>query len=485
MNRDELLLSRRHEIHQGRAAQLKRNHAVMHGGKPYVDIALTRFPHEDNLSWLGSQALGVVGRKDRAFLVNYAKRIVNKQNQYVFAEDVERDGLDDAFAADVSITGTPVGTFMEDVSSALTAGGWCWLHVDRGGPETDPATGKPVARSVLEREQAGDRVFWSLWRPDEVVDWRFDKNGQLLWLLSEFEEYDNENPFTEATTRRIRELWERGQVTRFVIKDGKIQSESVTPFPFKGVPFFPAGTASVLPYWFDDVERIQASLLNLESAHDENLIQSVYPQLVIPQDAIENTMLLADLEGPSGYEKAVELVRGLNNPIQEPSESRYVTRYLQPRAQDLKAIPDEILRRRKELYQVVGMGMNNPESRQVASAEAKAWDNLDPSAAIAERARVLDDVERKLVSMSAKIDSGFKVYEPRYPVKFDIPDVAADMAALIQLDNFELPEIARREIRRAAMKVLNQVVSIPKDRMAAIVQALDEWAPDDDLPMPG
>lgn len=480
---DDIRLTRTHRIHDARKTQLRRNFAVFHGGRDYVKMALTRFPHEDDVSWSGDSALGVKGRCDRAYLINYAQRIVNKMNQYVFSEDAERDGIDKDFSADVTASGLPVEDFMLDVSSALTTAGWLWLHVDRGAPAADPETGEVLPRSILDRERSGDRVYWSIWRPDEVVDWHFDHGGNLVWLMTQTEEYDNENPTLEPSTRTVRTLWELGKMTRLVIgEDGKIERQKTRPVSLGRLPWIPVGIPTDLPWWFDDVERVQAALLNLESAHDENLIQAVYPQLVMPQDAIENTMMLCDLDGPEGYEKAVQIVRGLNYPIQEPADAKGITRYLMPSGSDLKAIPDEILRRRKELYQIVGMAMNNAESRQVQSAEAKAWDNLDPSATVAERAKILEGAERKLVQMSKEIDSTFTVYDPRYPRQFDIPDVATDMAALIELDNIDMPEEARREVRKAAMRILGQVVSIPKDRMKAVMDKIDTWKPDDDLP---
>jgi hypothetical protein len=53
-----------------------------------------------------------------------------------------------------------------------------------------------------------------------------------------------------------------------------------------------------------DVERIQAALLNLESAHNENLIKAVFPQLVIPEGIIEKIMELSKIKA-SGADSVV------------------------------------------------------------------------------------------------------------------------------------------------------------------------------------
>ena len=462
------------------------------GGVDYINARLTRFPCESDVSWAGTtvtqkqskwasdwykSGAAIIGRKDRAYCINYARRIVTKINQYVFGSDVQRSGIDENFERDASRTGMSIGALMQEVSSTYTAGQWCWMSVDRGAPTLDPTTGQPVPRSIAQREAMGDRVFWMLWRSDEVVDWCFDSTGKLKWLITEQDVYNNSDYNQEATTQKVRTIWEPRKITRLVLNEkdnGKIDSFQITPMPIDEVPFVLVGTPSEAPWWFDDVERVQASLLDLESAHNENLIQTVYPQLVMPMGIIENIMRLTQLDGLEGYQKALEMVRGLNYPILEPTEAAGLTRYLTPAAGDLKAIPDEILRRRKELMQIVGLAMANPETNQVQSANSKAWDNLDPSNTMRTRAIMLEEAETKAVALSKKIDSSFQEYKPEYPRQFDIPEPGQDIATIVQLGNMQLPESGQRELMKASMKLLGAIVSIPKTRMQEIMSDIDK-----------
>lgn len=463
------------------------------GGKDYIDARLTRFPCESDVSWAGNSQGSVheskwssnwakpggsiIGRKDRAYCINYARRIVTKINQYVFGGDIIRNGIDEAFQVDATKTGLSVNCLMQEASASLTAGQWCWLSVDRAVMPRDPATGLPSPRSVAQREAVGDRVFWMLWNSDEIVDWHFDGTGKLKWLITEQAVYNNEDFTVEASTQKVRTIWERGRMTRLILdeKDGsKVASEERVEFAAQAVPFVLMGIPSVKPWWFDDVERVQASLLDLESAHNENLITTVYPQLVLPHGIIEDIMRLTQLDGIEGYQKALELVRGLNYPILEPTEASGLTRYLTPAAGDLKAIPDEIMRRRKELMNIVGLAMANPETNQAQSAKSKAWDNLDPSNTMRTRAIELEDAEAKAVELSKLIDTSFKAYKPEYPRQFDIPEPEQDIATLVQLGNLELPDSGRREVMKASMKLLGAIVSIPKDRMTAVLDEIDK-----------
>lgn len=491
----DIRATRKHKILQQRQKQLAYNLMVRYGGDPYIDARLTRHPCESDASWsgtVGTSSLketkwssnwykgdsgGVIGRKDRAFLLNYASRIVTKINQYVFGQDVQRDGIDQSFALDVTKTGLSIGSFMEEVSAVLTCGGWCWVGVDRAALPVDPQTGQPTQRSIAQREADGDRVWWSLWEPTEVVDWRFDGDGNLERLITQQVHYDNSNLMQEPTEQKIRTIWEPGRGQRLWINkedDTKIDRIQSFTIGAKVVPFICLGVPSSAPHWMDDVERVQASLLNLESAHHENLIQSVFPQLVLPHNIIEDIMRLCEIEGMEGYQRALEMVRGLSYPILEPGESKGVSRYLTPASGDLEAIPKEILRRRKELMDIVGLAMQDNDSKAAKSADSKAWDNLDPSTTLRKRAILLEEAENKLIALSKKLDSTFGEYEPEYPRQFDIPNAAQDVATLVQLGNLNLPDAGQREILKASMKVLGSIVSIPKDRMQDVMEQIDE-----------
>jgi hypothetical protein len=102
-------------------------------------------------------------------------------------------------------------------------------------------------------------------------------------------------------------------------------------------------------------EMIQCALMNLGSLNHENLVKTVYPQLVVPLDMIEN--LEARLVEQSGTnrgnqipELVRELIRGLDRPFVEDKENANITRYLQPNSMELKALPEEEDRRRKQLF---------------------------------------------------------------------------------------------------------------------------------------
>lgn len=497
MTPEELLMTREHRIYAVRKAQLGQNLSAIAGGRPYIDLRLHRAPNESDLSWNGSADGSTPGRKARAYLINDAGRISGKINQYLFAAPATRNGIDEVFASDVTSTGLTVNRYWEHVSELLTGGQWVWLHCDRGAPEMDSETGRPRLRTLAQREAAGDRIYWSAYSSRDVVDWSFDLQGNLLWLLTAETRYDNTDPLVEAQTADVRVLWRRGiggagaTWQRWTIDEkGKPQMTAEGTLSTPEITFVPLGAPSLSPWWFDDVEGIQCALLNLSSLHHENLVKTVYPQLVIPHMMAENLQAkLVERMGANNGQAVVELVRelirGLDRPFVEDRESANITRYLQPNAQDLKAIPEEEDRRRRALFDMVGLSLFNRESRQVQSAESKQFDHLDTEATLRNRALLMQDAEVKLVAMSARLDTTFRAYAPAWPQDFDVSDTSADVQALTQVANMgELPPTLQRAIVKAAVKLVDSIERIsPEDRetILAEIEAMGEGSADADL----
>jgi hypothetical protein len=474
----DIRLTRKHPILSARGDQLDLNMKAAMGGKPYIEARLTRHPCESEVSWSGSAGSqfaprGVQGRKDRGFYVNYAGRIAAKLNQYTVGPHVKRDGAGKIHLRDTTATGVDIHGFWERVGMFLTAGQWCWVHVDRSAPTLDPSSGQPRPRSVAEAEASGDRVWWGVWSSTSVVDWKFDALGGVEWLITESSEYVSAGPAAPAKEMRVRTIWTKAGGVKLYIDPAKPDevAESV-PFaiPAGVVPFIPVGVPTTDPHWFDTVEHVCASILNLESCNHENLLQAVYPQMVLPSGVIDAAK---DQAGSLNTQEAITIIKGLNNPIVEDAQHSGITRYITPPKSELQAIPEEILRRRKELFDVVGLALAR-DSKQVESAESKAFDRLDVNAVLASRARELEEAEKKAVAMSMRLDPRFAEYAPVYPQEFDVSDLSAEMEALLGLNSMDLPSGARREVKKAAITLLSRIGRIPRERVEELRAEADE-----------
>jgi hypothetical protein len=257
-----VIMTRKHRQYAARINQLKYNLLAVAGGRPYIDARLQRAPNESDISWVGSSTDQVPGRKQRAFLINDAGRVAAKIEQYLFAQPVTRAGIDEEFANDVTTTGATIQSFWRDVCTFYTGGQWAWLQADRGAPMMNPETGKPMARTLAQRDAAGDRVYWSMWSSADVVDWCFDSSGRLIWLLCEDTQYENADPFAAPQEKPVRVLWRRGSGSAgatwaHYVEDekGKLITLRQGQISIPEIPIELIGTPSSTPWWFDDVRN--------------------------------------------------------------------------------------------------------------------------------------------------------------------------------------------------------------------------------------
>ena len=490
----DIILTRRHAILDARAEQLQYNLLAVAGGRPYVAARLWRAPNESDLSWTGTGVMGgtsgITGRVTRAVCIHDAGRVVQKINQYLFADPANRADIDEKWGGDVTGTGVSVRDFWEDVSTQITAAGWCWVQVDRDAPSIDPATGRPAVRSRLDRERAGDRVRWILWPASSVVDWRFDAAGHIDWLLTEEEVYDNADPEVDPKTTKRRRLWKRAAggatwQTWTTNKDGHAAATGSGTISSPDVPFVLVGMPSADPWWFDSIEGLQAQVLNMDSLHIENLTRTVFAQLVIPASALDSLEArlierVGQANGGRILELVREVVRGLDAPMVESGEDKGITRYIVPSSSDLEAIPKEIERKRRMLFDAAGLVLFNRETRQVQSAEARQFDHLDTEATLRHRAMMLQEAEVRVVAASVAIDSTFRAYVPQWPDSFDVVDTESASSGLVEIGNISHLTLTQRKIvLHAATRVLDGMTRITDDQREAIREEIEALTDED------
>lgn len=479
------ITTRRHKIYAARESQITNNKFAVHGGRPYIERRLWRAPNETDVSWIGDPSRGIVGRKQRAALVPDAARVANKINQYIFKKSAERTGTDEAFLANCAGNGESIHEFMQRVNTAVTFGGWCWLQVDR------------AALQEGESETLANKapIKWLLWDALDVTDWCFDGAGGLKWIIVRSQIYQNDDPHQTAKEGYLFTLYEMkdGVVCITEETDGNLQLPNLrvgVPIPgLKRIPFIPVGLPSDEAWWFDDVENLQAQILNLDSQHNETLTESVYPQIVLPS-SLSNSLEARLVECGEAGEKVVALIReatlGRKIPIMEGSEDKGISRYISPTG-DLKILTDECTRKRSLLFDIAGLALFNKETRQVQTAESKQFDQMDTNSTLENRALLLQETEKKLVELSKVFDPSFNAYEPKYPSDFDVVDVAALSAALTSAANApDKTPLVRKIIAKANLRILREICAgiATDEEFAAAIEEIDKHNFETQPPLP-
>ena len=477
-----IISSRRHDFYAKRVEQLKRNRLAVLGGADYINLRLWRAPNETDAQWLGDKDDGIVGRKERTALVNDAQRIASKIQQYIFKKPIDRAGADPAFLA--NCTGDQsVSDFWKAVCNAITTQGWCWLQADRA-PYALDETGAVVARTLADNAP----VTWRLWEAVDVPDWCVDSSGVLRWLITQSVAYLNDNPYEEAKKVTIYTLYRladdgRVYVTEEADKEGtglELRSDAEI-VGLDRIPFVLVGKPSPNAWWFDDVEMLQAQALNLDSNHFETLIETLYPQLIAPMSLLNTLDVNLSLEKMSGKEIIAlqrELIKGRKNPFYETAEDKGVTRYLIPPSDGVKLLPEECARKRNLLFDMAGLALFNRETRQVQTAEAKAFDQMDTNSTLGNRALLLQEAEKKLVVLSVYFDPRFGKYDPIYPTKFDVIDAAAMSQAIQVVVNLPQATLGMRKIcLRSGLRLLQDMGAVEEDEYAETLAEIKALKP--------
>jgi hypothetical protein len=123
--------------------------------------------------------------------------------------------------------------------------------------------------------------------------------------------------------------------------------------------------------------------------------------------------------------------------------------------------------------------MMQKQTRQVESAEAKAWDHLDVEAVISSYADILEDVETKAVAMSVLWDADFQPWVPSYSRDFDVGDFKGEIESLLLADSMPNPDSMRRAIRRKVTDRLDRIGSrLSDEERDEIMGDIDSWNPD-------
>lgn len=471
-----ILTTRKHDYIAEREKQLRRNALAVNGGRPYIDERLWRAPNETDVSWNGDPARCIVGRRERASLVNDCGRVASKINQYIFKSAVTRDGIGEAFEKNCTGDGQSIGQFMADVCTSITYGGWCWIQIDRA-PLAIGEDGSPVELTLDDK--TGIRLI--KWDAVDVPDWRLNAAGQIEWLLTRSSIYDNSDPRQPTRKGTITTLYELIEGHVYVTEEAEgvdVECRQRVEIPgMKAIPFVLVGKPSNRAWWFDDLENIQAQNLNLDSSHNETLMESVYPQMVLPMSLVNSleTKLLED--GING-EKVLTLVReltvGRRTPVIESGEDKGISRYIAPGG-DLKLLTDEITRKRSLLFDIAGLALMNRETRQVQTAEAKAFDQLDTSSTLGNRAMLLQEAEKRIVDMAKVFDPTFEAWDPVYPCKFDVVDVAALSQAVTMILNLpDIPPKLMKVALKCTAKILKEIAAVSEDELEEVNEAIDE-----------
>jgi hypothetical protein len=182
---------------------------------------------------------------------------------------------------------------------------------------------------------------------------------------------------------------------------------------------------------------MQRTIMDLESCNRQNFYENVFPQRYLPESSVQS---YADRQDK--VSDAATMIMSDKMPILvAPGE--VVPGVIMPDSGSLRSVREEITDLKRELYDAVGL-MLSKETRQVESAQAKAFDHLDVSALMRCRAETLEEGETEAVEISKAFDPSFDDWVPEYTRDFDVPDFGGDVTAIVDAMSVSLPDEVMR-----------------------------------------
>jgi len=460
----EIIAERMHPVLVKRREQIAINILGWRGGMEYIEARLSRFAGEDEVDWAGgvrgsigdnnstaarrdNSGTKITGRKDQAHVFPHLDRVVGKIDQKIFSTSPKRADIDPDFLADADRKGHHLDEIMKGVNSFLTVARWGWIKINAPERPTDDA-GELVEITQDVKEKFKLRPFWEAISPLKVVDWIIDDSGEVQAVLFEDWRFESASLKEPASRVRVRELWEPGNVTvyKFGVTDkDKDEIVSQEEKPTEGldiVPWVPVGRISKRPHWFDSIESVNRSIMDLESCNRQNYFNSVFAQMHMPAATLEVVMQAFSVDA----QQAVTMLTGYNYPIMVP-EGEQPPGYIMPDSAALESLGNELNRLRKEMGDSIGL-MVQQESRQVASGEAKAFDQEDIADVMSERAKMLEDAERKGAQITHAWDDTLPLWEPQYTRDFTKIDPADIVPRLSEAAQISMPPELYRLVLR-------------------------------------
>ncbi|MGE4564808.1 MAG: hypothetical protein AB7F32_08055 [Victivallaceae bacterium] len=455
------IFRRRHALYRANAAVWERSRDAYSGGADYIRQALIKHVSEIDLEYQE--------RLQRACYINYPRKIARTITQFVLSSGPQRENADPALVEDFSRTGLRADEVMRQFSTLLNLYGAAALLVEMPyfAGELDQE------RKVAERIRPAVRVL----SPLEVADWAYGEDGKLNWILIEESDTLDAGPFLPAVEVKRRKLWTRSEYYLF-------ERDSVTGMtailargenPLGMVPAVltvePDGFGLDHNHYFEDVVRISDAILNNDSESQMNIVKQMFGLLVISDSFARGARLAGNATGRDGEARRFSHVLARSAAIWETPEERGISRYISPSGTDSATIREENCRLKRELFEVVGLGLA-PESRQVESAEAKSWDNFYIAQFLRCRVDLIEQAEQAVWAFIAKLDP--TVAKPRvvYNRDFAVIELRNSIESLLQLKTLVDGEEFHREIGRAALFMLEKVKKIEPGQRNAILEEI-------------
>jgi hypothetical protein len=421
-------------------------------------------------------------RVARCYRFNHSREVVDLLNKYLFKQNITRstDAPESvkAFWDKSTKNGLGIRDFVRQAGKKASVSGRIGVVIDNN------AQGDVVTKA--DEKEAGVRTYGYIVSPTQLLDYDFDEDGDLNWILIQEVARDAADPFTSsgAQVERYR-LWDKQTWRLFeerqIGRSGKTRVVEIANGEH-GLGEVPVilhdhiiSDEDYAPQaLIDDIAYLDRAVANYLSNLDAIIQDQTFSQLAMPAQNV--------LPGEDNYNKLLEM--GTKRIFLYDGEGGAQPFYLSPdpkQAQMILAVINKII---NEIYHTVGLAgertkQDNALGIDNSSGVAKAYDFERVNALLQAKADSLEVLENRIVRLVALWNGEEnKVDKPlvSYPDNFDTRGLydEFDIAARLMLVD------APKEVRQHQMEMVIDKLfpQLAEDLKTKMLDALKDWPVD-------
>jgi hypothetical protein len=471
------LISRRHPEYQDNLKHWEFLDATYEGGREWFkDGNIFRYIKEGENEYND--------RLERCYRFNHSREVVDLLNKYLFKQNITRNETDapesvKSFWAKSTKNGLKMRDFSRQASKKASIYGRIGCVVDNNAA----AAG---AVSKADEKAAGVRTYAYIVGPTQLLDFDFDDNGDLNWILIQEVARDAADPMTSsgAEIPRFR-LWDkqnwrlfeeqrigRTNKTRIVeIANGAHRLGQVPVILHDNII---TDEEYVAPALIDDIAYLDRAVANYLSNLDAIIQDQTYSQLAMPAQNV--------LPGSDNYNTLMEM--GTKRVFLYDGEGGAAPFYLSPdpkQAQMILAVINKII---NEIYHTVGLAgertkQDNATGIDNSSGVAKAYDFERVNALLQAKADSLEVFENKVANLVALWngeEGQITTDLISYPDNFDTRGLYDEFDIAARLMLIEAPQAVRQQQMEIVIDKL--FPQLAKDLKAKMLAELKNWPVD-------
>lgn len=421
-------------------------------------------------------------RLARAYRFNHSREVVDLLNKYLFKQNVQRNEQDapealKRFWKKATLNGLGIKDLSRQISKKTSIYGRIGIVID------NKTSGKPIV-SKADEKKAGARTYAYIVGPEQLLDYAFDDQGELMWALIQECERDDADPLESSgdEIERFR-LWTKNDWTLYEeVKEGRKKVVKLIGSGVHGLGVVPVvladnvisdeeyGAQSLI----DDIAYLDRAVANYLSNLDAIIQDQTFSQLAMPAQNV--------LPGEDNYTKLTEM--GTKRIFLYDGEGGAAPFYLSPDPKQAQMILAAINKIINEIYHTVGLAgertkQDNAVGIDNSSGVAKAFDFERVNALLAAKADSLEVVENKIAQIVAmwhgeKPESAEDLVS--YPDDFDTRGLYDEFDIAARLMLIDAPETVRQEQMKSVLDKL--FPQIEKSARAKMEKALKDWPTD-------